>query len=779
VRKQIRALVMIVALSASVTDACGPEFPIMLTQCRSHCLSEVVANPVRFELARLLGSADRGVPAVDSETNGNRTEQVEKLDLTAAQQEKVTLMRATETGDKAYALGDGLPEAVRLYTAAAVDFNRVHAKLEWSEAADDETGEVDESGKSTTPESADQQAADAAERQARNTQVLDAAIARFQSVLALPPDEGRLRLTWSSYMLGRSYALRGQDGDIARANDYFRQTIAQAEARAPDPLGLANAALGEIGRLALRAGDLPEAVKLYAQQASAPDARHAVDSLLLVARQGYGHPEDLEKRIADPLLQRLTLVYAVARADTSCATEFICGDGIDEGTQRYLSRLVVALGRLRPEQIELPDRAAAIAYAIGEYAAAERLIASSQSPYADWIRAKLALHAGKINEATAFFAKASRAFPAGVAAVQTWAAVPMAGQLDQDVIQRLKGERAILTLSRGDYLEALNQLYPLGEIYADDVRYIAEQVLTVDELKSYVDHLLPTSAKAAPDVVADTGAESVGTSVDPSPNDLRSILSDLLARRLARDGRFKEAVSYYLDPETRKLAAQYLVAHQKAEHALVDARQAEAWFEVARLEIQSGMELRGTEREPDYSEYGGMYGDFDGYSTVSSDSPNSEARQSRLADMVGPDEARRRQQNVAVPLRRFHYRSVGVDHLMMAADHLPRQSQAFAAVLCQGVAWLHTNNWSANEDLIKRLYGRYVREGAYVPWAANFGNQCPTPAFGAAARMARHQLARRLVHEIRHQYPWTVGVTLLALVCLGGWFWRRRRSRDV
>ncbi|MFT8775476.1 MAG: hypothetical protein ABF893_02285, partial [Gluconacetobacter liquefaciens] len=79
----------------------------------------------------------------------------------------------------------------------------------------------------------------------------------------------------------------------------------------------------------------------------------------------------------------------------------------------------------------------------------------------------------------------------------------------------------------------------------------------------------------------------------------------------------------------------------------------------------------------------------------------------------------------AAPYRRFHYRAIAVDQAENAADLLPPRSQAFAAVLCQAAGW----GTGADAD----LYHRYVRQGAAVSFAKDFGRHCAAPDFQSAA----------------------------------------------
>jgi hypothetical protein len=87
---------------------------------------------------------------------------------------------------------------------------------------------------------------------------------------------------------------------------------------------------------------------------------------------------------------------------------------------------------------------------------------------------------------------------------------------------------------------------------------------------------------------------------------------------------------------------------------------------------------------------------------------------------------KRQQASAAQPDQRYHYRFVATALARRAADNLPHTSQAFAAVLCEAAGW----NSSLEEQ--SALYQRYVKEGPFVEWAADFGHQCPYPDFESA-----------------------------------------------
>ncbi|HSC82107.1 MAG TPA: hypothetical protein VLC30_00690, partial [Pseudomonas sp.] len=123
----------------------------------------------------------------------------------------------------------------------------------------------------------------------------------------------------------------------------------------------------------------------------------------------------------------------------------------------------------------------------------------------------------------------------------------------------------------------------------------------------------------------------------------------------------------------------------------------------------------------------------------------------------------------AQPDRRFHYRWVAADLANQAADLLPARSQAFAAVLCKASGWLQYRDLTAAQG----YYRRYVKEGPYVDWAANFGLACQEPDFAAASQrlwFEREQAVRQILRPYKYWLP--LGLLLGLGAAL---YWRQRR----
>jgi hypothetical protein len=112
--------------------------------------------------------------------------------------------------------------------------------------------------------------------------------------------------------------------------------------------------------------------------------------------------------------------------------------------------------------------------------------------------------------------------------------------VDQDIYPpaQVLAELGVLHLARREYTESLDALLRSG--FWMDAAYVAERVLTLDELKSYVDRNWPAVAAVA--IVATNADEDLPS----SPRmDVRREIRYLLARRLTRMERGNEAREYY------------------------------------------------------------------------------------------------------------------------------------------------------------------------------------------------------------------------------------------
>ena len=706
-RVALFALACVMPLSATL--ACGPDFPQNLLDDRKASLLDLPDGTFAFEAAHLLPTPDDHLRVVEdaySGDTGDARAKAEALDLSADELKKVEAMRAASDVSAAATAGAGLAPELLDYTLGAIAFK-----------AGDNL----------------------------------AASAHFERVLALSPVQRPRRGLWAQYMLGRAQvAIGNTDGAMAS----FGQVRARALAGAADPLGLAVASFGEQARVLWHHRNVVGAVALYAQQA-AHGSRSGRASLLFVARSVLAQPDLLDRVLDDPLSQRLLAAYFYTRsnefamnwptAGTKIDSDAEGADSADASSNRKPSTatdvagFLAAVQRHGLDRFDSADRMAAGAYRAGRYPLAAQLAAKSTTPLAAWVRAKLALRAGDRAGALREYAQAARGFPAS----EKWNGDDDFGSGLGSPLCRVESERGVLALSRGDYLDAMARLYAGVKEYWLDAAYVAERVLTVDELKNFVDRNVPAMPRKA---VAPQG--------DARPSASPEQLRVLLARRLLRVGRDNEALVYFDDPELRAKAAA-LVAARHPGHAWTSSGHAEALFKQAQLTRSDGMELLGTELEPDYASEAGAY-ELGGVPLVPK-------------DFVGSGEPERVSASAVVPNERYHYRRVASGLAEEAAGLVPARSQAYAALMCQATSWVI----DADSKRATALYRRYLQQGAWVSWGKDFGRSCPSPDFIGARWVPWKQRYRAAWHWTKRAWPYALGGLGLAIVLLA----TRRRLR--
>lgn len=800
-KRQWIAAGLLAGIAGAAVWACGPDFPSQLLDHRETALKATPQNSFAFEAADLLPATDKipGDAPEEAPKADDAAAMAKSLGLTPEQWTQLQSLNQLQSGAEVYAKSAGLPEDLRLYAAGAADFEIAQGACE-GEGAASEAAPAEHCLVSTGP-------------------AMDHAVASFEKLLALPPEQAKLRAVWAAYMLGRVHAERARDqaGDAAafkRESDAAAKAFQLARTRAldggSDTLGLALSSFGEEARLhlyvdgkpcawneiagpdndcglRLAPDDIKHAVTLYAAQAG-HGSGSAVQSLSILAGNALRDDELAARLIDHPVSQRLLVIYALARTD-DVLSEAPDGKSTTSKPNPSLVALVAAIEQRGLEHVEGADRLAALAYRAGRYDLAAKLVDKAPGPLSSWVRAKLALQKGDLAAATAAYAEAVKAFPK--------ANDPKAS-IDPDNTHLLVGEQGVLALARGEYVEAMgrlydaavavggsgNEFYPADETsgigFGNDVTYLAERVLTIEELKSFIDARVPASPPPAP---ARPGSSAPGYYPGSAPfgDNLRWVL----ARRLMRAGRYDEAQDYFPasgDPrfgkdDLRAKAREFAQELHDAEHAWTGIGKAEARYKAAAIQRELGMELFGYEQGPDYNDMGGGFQGGSGHSA-------DDLKQSLVTD----GERQRYADTAPKPDRRFHYRYLAADRAAGAADLLPPRSQAFAAVLCKASGWMLDGppDYGDNGDgappvvperLLKAtaLYERYVKQGAYVPWAEHFGESCPEPDFASARVMQRHLYVVKARRAVRHNVPLLTGGLVLVIGLASFTVVRRRR----
>ena len=704
-----RLLCLSLSLPLGHAWACGPDFPLRLLDNRAQSLAELPEGSFRFEISRL-GQAIAGLkPTTEATRNPDysyddvssyveQRTKAEQLGLTPPQQAVVERLRALSDVEQVATEAANLPAELRLYAVGAAAFT----------AGDHQR-----------------------------------AVGAFQQLLALPADERRLRSTWAAYSLGRAlFAMSAEAGSgepavlLDQSRQAFRQVRELSIAGFSDPLELGVASLGEEARVAYTADDWDSAIGLYATQ-NLQGSPVGYSSLLQLAGGLSVEPEErLRTLLKAKAVQRLVTAYLLSRVGW--------WDGEEPSGEKTLVKLLQASAQ---GNLEDADRLAAVSYQHGDYTSAKAFVdKAADTGLAWWVRAKLALRDGDKAGAAAAYANAAQAFPKD----ESWGG-RRTPDWDYETVQpkcRVDGESAILALQRGEYLQAFDQLYRGQYNYWYDAATVAERVLTVDELKQYVDAQVP-----APPPLSQQDRDNY------VPLSVAANLRNLLGRRLLREGRYDEAPDYFDNPELQAKARAYGQLREDAESKWLPTSRAEAYFNASVIARRSGMQLLGYEMAPDYASLEGNY--------------SFEPVELKVGPLVAEGEVQRQQASAAQPDVRYHYRFVATALASQSADHLPHTSQAFAAVLCRAVGY----NSSLEEQ--SALYQRYVKEGPYVEWAWDFGHQCPEPAFDQANKRYVTQALAPVRSALRPFKTWLEvgGAVLVVAVALALISRRKRKAR--
>lgn len=738
---RIGLAVCAVVCTVATVWACGPGFKQLLID-REAALNSHITIDFAQDVGQLFVPSDHKLPVNPHDADDGPGSEVERArvegkGLSDWQRYKLQVMRRATSGDQAYALGVGLPEAIRLYTAGAVDFEQDDA------APCGESLVIANSGLARDP------APGRADR--RNLKPLTK---RFEAVLKLTSYQQASRASWAAFSMGRLLARHCRFRESAQWFQRTRQLVAQGM---PDPLQLGVVSLGEEARVQWLSGKLNRAVALYAEQAGR-GSRRGGNSLRHVAAYLLQRPSLLRVWLSDPSVQKVMTRYALSEADaaayaarTQSGHAKVAAGVMPQNGREPLStgdgvlRLMDQLKHVPAGQLVEPDALAALALSLGRLPEARQLAPQRESALAHWVQAKLALRDGQPSVAAQHYASAVKLLQQASTPLPGGSAFETEEGPGGNLQQVLLGEQAFLTLSRGDFVQALDQLYAVGHVYWLDLAYVAERVLTVDELKAYVDAHVP--APALPRTEWRGGQQWVVNEPDvawPAQN-VAAQLRTLLARRLMRAQRYDEALAYFHadgdlrfgDPHAKAHARDYVHALHAAPRAWTRLGRAYDLYTAARMMRLHGLDIVGYELGPDGA---GVNGDYPVESPLPAPASLSTAQELQRVEQSGPSQA-----------VRFHYRPVAARLAQEAAASLPMRSQAYAAAMCKAASWRLSVGDQAGAWLV---YQDYTRHGPYVEWASHFGRDCPEPSFTSAAwyqvRTTWRQLrlsVRQLLHK--------------------------------
>lgn len=527
--------------------------------------------------------------------------------------------------------------------------------------------------------------------------------AAWSELLARPPGQRHFKSVWAAYMIAKCWEAEAP----AQAPEYYRRTRELVAAGFADTLGLAAESIGWEAHAELQQRQYYNAMLRYLDFA-ATGAEAGPNSLLRVAEKSLAAgPETLEPMARHPQMRQVITMYLISREADSADTP--------ENTLRHanIRDWLAAVERARVNDVELAERLALAAYQANEIETAARWIArSANSPISQWLKSKLLLREGRVKEAAAVLAKVTRRLPVTTpengkskSGFQNSLYVTAGEGSEQPHLapaQQALGELGMVRLTRREYTEALDALFRSG--YWRDAAYVAERVLTLDELKTYVDRHWPEpKGTAGANESQSRGGRDRGTGdlrdADFPPTVQARQIRHLLARRLTRSERGREAGVYY-PPDWRIPHADLMAQLRSGQDGqFTQVERGRALFAAACLVRTNGMELIGTELEPDWAVFAG---DFEL-------EPVHTSRTGTNAAVVlkpSTDEVRRTQAAPADPDVRFHYRYRAASLAFEAAQWMPDNNDETARMLHTAGLWLAKRDPKAADVFYKALVRR-------------------------------------------------------------------------
>lgn len=559
--------------------------------------------------------------------------------------------------------------------------------------------------------------------------------ALWREIVARPAAEKRFRGAWAAWMLGRTAA------DEAEAVRWYREVIDEVRGGAGDPLGLQGAAFGWLATLDGK-DDPVKAIQLGVQAVKLGHFRSVIDLRRRCGRMlGEEDAGVLAAAAADDDVRQLVNLQLYAIQDGP--TYGFIGATPENPFGRWLDALAASGEPTDRECV----RIAWALYSLGRFDECRAWLdrAAADSPRAAWLRGKLALRDGRIEDARTDLARAAEMarrmdhwHPDNPVLESLWAS---AGDERHAASQgRLLAELGSVELSRGEYAGALDALAEGG--YWEDAAYVAERVLSADELMA---HLRSAASDWSPAIRAYWAGEEwrteyggtyrYGGHVDPShflgpredawqgPLAMHDHLRYLLARRLAREWRFDDARAW-MPPPYLALFEHYVALHRARRSGRYSGEMlaAIAWRQ-ALIHREWGAELFGTESAPDagarfwsfeMSDVGRLRAHWNGVKRMTEEELAESFWRSGLDTAPTPpvsgDEARRVLKHTLPEgkRKRFHYRHTAAEIAWEAARALPRGHPQLAALYNTAGLWIADRDPAAAD----RFYQAMVRRCA-------------------------------------------------------------------
>lgn len=535
----------------------------------------------------------------------------------------------------------------------------------------------------------------------------------WKAILEWPAADRRLRSVWAAWMLAKTSA------DLPECLAWYERVEKEAAAGAADALGLAGAAKSW---RAARLEDPIEGIRLFyeayqqGKDSAARDLRNLVSQVL-----EQKNPATLALAAGDPLLRSLINLEVQASVEGTLGAPSESSEENNIQPSQPPAEWLAALEAHAPLPMADGSKIAWALYFNGRFTEAKHWLdlSAKDDPLSNWLQAKFDLRSGHLDAANEHLSKAIQS----LSAEQGWHHFSPseglrwhadASQIQEPTKGRLLADAGVVALAREDYFQALGSLLQGG--YDADAAYVAESVLSTDELTRFVRLHVP--AWKEPESIAqeandeepldpelESGPIEPATALTSGQNSWSPDMSSdnrlrwQLGRRLAREGKLKEAREF-MPPDLIPLWDHYLNLDADRRSEKSEAAIAALTWRQARLHRYWGAELFSSDTAPDSGIYGWSFSSpefnmfrvqTEGWSMSWEDDSvgkPSDFAEDRPIPAITSEELRRVASHPMPNPNRFHYRYVAADLAWEAARHLPDNDPSLAPLYNTAGQWL-------------------------------------------------------------------------------------------
>lgn len=553
----------------------------------------------------------------------------------------------------------------------------------------------------------------------------------WEALLNRPKEERHYRSTWAAFMLGKLALAENKPTAVK----WFVMTRELAKSGFSDSLGLAADSYGWQALSELKRGNDEAAAKLYLTQLALGDLSAIVSLKAVIPDRptidgmiNYGEkpPENatlielqdwekaqapkiqarLDAAASSPILRRLQTIHVLATETWEQYWSYgVDAESIDKKPGARCRRWLATLRKAGIRNVDNADYIGWVSYSAGRYADAANWLglAKPDSTAGLWLKAKLLRRDGKLLEAAKAMEEVVTATHAQTSPERSDSFFVNYGEGGYQPYQSAAADLASIHLSLGHFSEAFRSF--LKADLWQDAGFIGDRVMTVDELKRYVDaHLLSPPPNEKPKEI--------------SEQDIANGIRWMLGRRLVRESRYDEARPY-LPSEYQQVLDRYTSSLRDGNDTTAPKFQrARALFTAAWIARRDGMEIMGTEMEPDGFESSGNFApnrvDLERAEGVRVSMEYDEAKKSEVEARkpikifipATADEKQRIANSQPHPATRFHYRWVASAIAWKAAALLPDGSEELADVLNTAGSWIKNRDEKAANQFIQSIEKR-------------------------------------------------------------------------